>query len=70
MNVITTSVAVLFALGLALAAGVAVLALVCAGADTGEAKYLDRARGGAEAAPALFFDAGNLLPKVTSTGAV
>jgi hypothetical protein len=49
--------------------GAAILALVCASADTGKAKYLGRARAGAEAARALFFDAGNPLPKVTSTGA-
>ena len=49
--------------------GAAILTLVYANADTGEAKYLDRARAGAEGARALFFDAGNPLPKVTSKGA-
>jgi rhamnogalacturonyl hydrolase YesR len=46
--------------------GAAILALVCAHAETGEAKYLDRARAGAEAARVLFFDEGNPLPKMTS----
>ena len=49
--------------------GAAILTLLYANAETGEAKYLDRARAGAEAAQALFFDAGNPLPKVTSKGA-
>jgi len=49
--------------------GAAILALLYAHADTGDAKYLERAKAGAEAARALFFGAGNPLPKVTSKGA-
>jgi hypothetical protein len=46
--------------------GAAILALVYAHADTGDARYLDRAKAGAEAARGLFFDEGNPLPKMTS----
>ena len=49
--------------------GAGILALLHAYGDTGDAKCLARAKEGAEAARALFFDAGNPLPKVTSTGA-
>ena len=46
--------------------GAAILALLHTHADTGKAKYLNRAKAGAETARALFFEEGNPLPRMTS----